>query len=176
LYYLQDPSAMAPAEVLAPQPGERVIDLAAAPGGKATHLASLLQGRGLLVANEIHPRRVWDLAENLERWGSPNVAILNESPERLADHFGAYFDRVLLDAPCSGEGLFRKTLPPAVNGVRCSSMPALRQDPARPGCLPRPSRRLSGHSCPSPEENEAVIALPLPNRFCPPSLKFSKRF
>lgn len=108
LYYLQEPSAMAAAEILAPQPGERVLDLAAAPGGKATHLSALMKNCGVLVANEIHPRRVWDLAENLERCGVANAIITNETPQRLADHFGAYFDRVLIDAPCSGEGMFRK--------------------------------------------------------------------
>ena len=74
---------MAVAELLDPQPGERVLDLAAAPGGKATHIASLMRGQGLLIANEMHPKRAWDLAENLERWGARNAAITNESPERL---------------------------------------------------------------------------------------------
>jgi NOL1/NOP2/sun family putative RNA methylase len=109
LYYLQEPSAMAAAEVLAPHPGETVLDLAAAPGGKATHLAALMHNTGLLVANEIHPKRVWDLAENLERCGVTNAIVTNESPEGLADQFEEYFDRVLLDAPCSGEGMFRKS-------------------------------------------------------------------
>ena len=108
LYYLQDPAAQAVAELLAPQPGERVLDLSAAPGGKTTHIASLMQNQGLLVANDIHPKRVRDLARNIERWGARNIAITNETPERLVNHFGAYFDRVLVDAPCSGEGMFRK--------------------------------------------------------------------
>ena len=110
LYYLQDPSAMAPAELLDPQPGENVLDLAAAPGGKTTALAALMQGKGLLVANEIKDKRVGHLAVNVERWGAGNVVITNETPERLADHFGAFFDRVLVDAPCSGEGMFRKDM------------------------------------------------------------------
>lgn len=110
LYYLQDPSAMSPAELLAPQPGERVLDLAAAPGGKTTHLAALMQGRGLLVANEIKDKRVGHLAQNVERWGAGNVVVTNESPERLSDHLGPIFDRVLVDAPCSGEGMFRKDM------------------------------------------------------------------
>ncbi len=108
LYYLQEPSAMLAAEVLSPRPGERVLDLCAAPGGKATHLASLLAGDGVLIANDIHPKRVWKLAENLERWGVRNAIVLNETPERLADHFGVFFDKILIDAHCSGEGLFRK--------------------------------------------------------------------
>jgi len=94
LYYLQDPAAQAVAELLAPQPGESVLDLAAAPGGKTTHIAALMQGQGLLVANDIKPKRVRDLARNIERWGARNVAITNESPSQLVEHFGAFFDRV----------------------------------------------------------------------------------
>lgn len=101
---------MSPAQLLAPLPGERVLDIAAAPGGKTTHLAALMQGQGLLVANEIKNKRVGHLAQNVERWGAGNVVVTNESPERLADHFGPYFDRVLVDAPCSGEGMFRKDM------------------------------------------------------------------
>jgi 16S rRNA C967 or C1407 C5-methylase (RsmB/RsmF family)/NOL1/NOP2/fmu family ribosome biogenesis protein len=109
LYYLQEPSAMAVAEAMRVTPGQRVLDVAAAPGGKSTHLAGLLDGRGvvghgLLVANEIHPARIKALGENLERWGAPNVVITNADPDRL----GGAFDRVLLDAPCSGEGMFRR--------------------------------------------------------------------
>jgi 16S rRNA C967 or C1407 C5-methylase (RsmB/RsmF family)/NOL1/NOP2/fmu family ribosome biogenesis protein len=126
LYYLQDPSAMSPAELLMCAPydpqegsislhpasakGMRVLDLAAAPGGKTTALAARMQGHGLLVANEIKDKRVGHLAVNMERWGAGNVVITNETPERLADHFGAFFDRVLVDAPCSGEGMFRKDM------------------------------------------------------------------
>ena len=109
LYYLQDPSAMAVVELLDPQPGEKVLDMSAAPGGKSTQIACRMQNQGLLVANEMHPKRVWDLAENLERWGARHTTILNEEPSQLADHFGAFFDRVLVDAPCSGEGMFRKS-------------------------------------------------------------------
>ena len=108
LYYLQEPSAMAVVEALQVRPGQRVCDIAAAPGGKATHIAALLGNQGLLVANEVEGARVRALSENLERWGARNVVITNERPERLAGHFGAGFDRVLLDAPCSGEGMFRK--------------------------------------------------------------------
>ncbi len=108
LYYLQEPSAMAVAEALDVQPGQRVLDLAAAPGGKATHIAALLGNEGLLVANEIDNGRVKALGENLERWGARNVVLTNDTPERLAERWGAVFDRVLIDAPCSGEGMFRK--------------------------------------------------------------------
>ena len=107
-YYLQEPSAMAPAEALGVLPGMRVLDLCAAPGGKATQLADHLQGQGLLVANEIHPARARILLENVERMGVPDAVVLNESPDRIARHFGAWFDAVLVDAPCSGEGMFRR--------------------------------------------------------------------
>jgi NOL1/NOP2/sun family putative RNA methylase len=108
LYYLQEPSAMAVVEALHVRPGLRVLDLAAAPGGKATHIAAYLDGQGLLVANEVEGSRIKALGENLERWGARNVIITHETPERLAEHLGPLFDRVLLDAPCSGEGMFRK--------------------------------------------------------------------
>ncbi len=161
LYYMQDPSAMSPAELLDPQPGERVLDLAAAPGGKTTHLAALMQGRGLLVANEIKDKRVGHLAQNVERWGAGNVVVTNETPERLADHFGAYFDRVLVDAPCSGEGMFRKDM-----GARADWSPemvagcAVRQKNILnvAAKLVRPGGYLLYSTCTfAPEEDEAVV-------------------
>jgi len=108
LYYVQDPSAMAVSVLMDPQPGERILDLAAAPGGKSTHIASMMRNRGILVANDTNPARVKSLAKNIERWGARNVVITNETPERLRAKFGVFFDRVLVDAPCSGEGTFRK--------------------------------------------------------------------
>jgi NOL1/NOP2/sun family putative RNA methylase len=162
LYYIQDPSAMAAAEILSPQPGERVLDLAAAPGGKATHLAALMNNTGLLVVNEIHPKRVWELAENLERWGARNTAILNETPSRLADYFGAFFDKVMLDAPCSGEGMFRKQ-----EAARWEWSPELVLSCAKrqsavldvTARLVRPGGALVYSTCTfAPQENEAVIA------------------
>src|SRR5699024_529279 len=108
VYYIQDPSAMAVAELMDVQPGEIILDLAAAPGGKATQIAGKMRGSGLLVANEIHPRRADILSENVERLGIRNTIVTNESPEGLEDRFTSYFDRILLDAPCSGEGMFRK--------------------------------------------------------------------
>lgn len=107
LFYLQEPSAMAPAPVLEPQPGEKVLDLCAAPGGKTTQIQSLMGDEGLLFSNDPNPNRVQALARNLERWGGRNSVVLSETPERLSEHFGSYFDRVLVDAPCSGEGTFR---------------------------------------------------------------------
>lgn len=108
LYYLQEPSAMSAAAFAGAGPGEKILDLCAAPGGKSTQLAGAMQGQGLLISNEIHPARARILSQNMERLGVPNVLVTNESPERLAERFGAWFDRVIVDAPCSGEGMFRK--------------------------------------------------------------------
>lgn len=108
LYYIQEPSAMSVVEWLQPQPGEKVLDLCAAPGGKSTQIAAYLQGQGLLITNEINHSRAKALSENMERCGVKNALVTNETPERLAERFPAYFDRILVDAPCSGEGMFRK--------------------------------------------------------------------
>ncbi|THF83888.1 RsmB/NOP family class I SAM-dependent RNA methyltransferase [Cohnella fermenti] len=108
LYYIQEPSAMIAAELLDPQPGEIVLDLAAAPGGKTTQIAGKLAGRGLLVANEIHPGRARILAENVERLGIRNAVVVNAAPDELSARWPEAFDRIMLDAPCSGEGMFRK--------------------------------------------------------------------
>lgn len=108
LYYLQEPSAMAPAALLPVAPGDRVLDLCAAPGGKSTALGARLRGEGLLVANDISASRARALLKNIELFGVANAAVVSESPYRLAQRFASYFDRVLVDAPCSGEGMFRK--------------------------------------------------------------------
>jgi 16S rRNA C967 or C1407 C5-methylase (RsmB/RsmF family)/NOL1/NOP2/fmu family ribosome biogenesis protein len=108
LFYLQEPSATAVVPVLDPQPGERILDLCAAPGGKATHIAARLRGEGLFWANEVDARRAGILIANLERFGVRNAVVSIEQPERLAERLGGFFDRVLVDAPCSGEGLFRR--------------------------------------------------------------------
>lgn len=108
LYYLQEPSAMAVATLAACKPGERVLDLCAAPGGKSTMLAGMLAGEGLLVSNEIHPQRARILSQNVERMGIANAIVTNETPEHLAERFASFFDCVVVDAPCSGEGMFRK--------------------------------------------------------------------
>ena len=106
--YSQEPSAMYVGEVVDPQPGERVLDLCAAPGGKTTHLVAKMHDQGLLVANEIFRKRAKVLAENLERWGTTSTVVMNESPADLEEQFPQFFDRILVDAPCSGEGMFRK--------------------------------------------------------------------
>ena len=108
LYYLQEPSAMTPANLLPIEPGDRVLDLCAAPGGKSTELAAKLQGTGLLVANDISATRAKALLKNLEVFGATNVLVISEEPNQLATRFEGYFDKILVDAPCSGEGMFRK--------------------------------------------------------------------
>ncbi|MCD7883961.1 MAG: RsmB/NOP family class I SAM-dependent RNA methyltransferase [Lachnospiraceae bacterium] len=108
LYYLQEPSAMLPAAFLPVCPDDRVLDLCAAPGGKATELSSRLSENGLLVANDVSAGRAGALLKNLTIWGTPNTCITVETPQRLYDAFGCFFDKILVDAPCSGEGMFRK--------------------------------------------------------------------
>ncbi len=108
LYYLQEPSAMAPAAILPIAEGDRVLDLCAAPGGKSTQLCARLKGTGLLVSNDISASRAKALLKNLELFGSRNSVVLSEAPYRLAERFEGFFDKVLVDAPCSGEGMFHK--------------------------------------------------------------------
>ena len=108
LYYIQEPSAMAPVTLLDVHPGDVVLDLCAAPGGKSTQIAGALKGEGLLVCNEYISSRAQILSENIERMGVMNACVTNESPDRLEQLFGAFFDKILVDAPCSGEGMFRK--------------------------------------------------------------------
>ena len=108
LYYIQEPSAMTPASRLEIKPGDRVLDLCAAPGGKATALGAALQGQGVLVANDISNARAKALLRNLEMFGISNMFVTNEIPGKLAENFEGFFDKVMVDAPCSGEGMFRK--------------------------------------------------------------------
>lgn len=114
VYYIQEPSAMAPVEYLmegeiaADRMGERILDLCAAPGGKSTQIAAAMQGCGVLISNEIHPARAKILSENIERMGVFNAMVTNETPQKLAEIFHGFFTRILVDAPCSGEGMFRK--------------------------------------------------------------------
>ncbi len=162
VYYLQEPSAMAVAEAVTPKPGEWVIDLAAAPGGKATHLASLMQNQGLLVANEVTGSRVRALGENLERLGVRHALITSEGVGKLAARWGAVFDRVLLDAPCSGEGMFRKSEEAVSQWSEyliesCAARQAgLLAEAAK---LVKPGGVLVYSTCTfAPKENESVIA------------------
>jgi NOL1/NOP2/sun family putative RNA methylase len=162
LYYIQEPSAMTSAELLDVRPGELVLDLAAAPGGKSTQIAARLDGKGLLVANEINPARARALVENIERMGIANAVVLNESPARLAKRFPGFFDAVMLDAPCSGEGMFRKN-PDAVRHwseavvASCAALQAGILDEAAK--MVRPGGRLVYSTCTfNREENEETIA------------------
>ena len=159
LYYLQEPSAMVVAALVDPQPGELILDLAAAPGGKATHLAARMGDEGLLVANDVHRGRARILAENLERWGACNVLVANNTPAQLATALGPIFDRVLLDAPCSGEGMFRKQAGIAWSEAivaACARRQTRILDTAVQ--LVKPGGLLAYTTCAfSPEENEGVI-------------------
>lgn len=184
LYYIQEPSAMIVAELLNPQPGERVLDLAAAPGGKTTHLAALMKNEGLLIANEIRLKRIWGLVGNLERWGVRNTVITNESPPRLVNVLEGFFDKVLLDAPCSGEGMFRKDKAARLEWSSemvhsCAiRQTAILNDAAR---LVRPGGMLVYSTCTfAPEENEGVIAKflmehPYFELVAPPSSTYTSR-
>lgn len=162
LYYIQEPSAMAVAELMDPRPGERVLDLCAAPGGKTTQIAGRMRDRGLLVSNEIHPARAKILSQNVERFGAANVVVTNEDPERLAEYFPLFFDRILVDAPCSGEGMFRKD-EEAVrqwspeNVQLCARRQAQILDSAAK--MLRPGGRLVYSTCTfAPDENEGTAA------------------
>lgn len=108
LYYLQEPSAMTPASRIPVKPGERVLDVCAAPGGKATELGAKLKGEGVLIANDISNSRARGLLKNLELFGIGNMMVISEEPGKLVEYFPEYFDKILIDAPCSGEGMFRK--------------------------------------------------------------------
>lgn len=109
LYYLQEPSAMTPASLLPITPGDKVLDLCAAPGGKSTELAARLCGKGVLVSNDISNSRAKALLKNLELFGARNILVVSEAPNKLSEYFTGYFDKILVDAPCSGEGMFRKS-------------------------------------------------------------------
>jgi NOL1/NOP2/sun family putative RNA methylase len=108
LYYIQEPSAMLPAQLLAAGPEDRVLDLCAAPGGKTVRLATDMENRGLLLSNDINPKRIKALIKNIEISGITNTVVTNESPERLSRVYEKFFTKILLDVPCSGEGMFRK--------------------------------------------------------------------
>ncbi|SHJ34666.1 NOL1/NOP2/sun family putative RNA methylase [Geosporobacter subterraneus DSM 17957] len=161
LYYIQEPSAMAVGTILDPKPGDRVLDLCAAPGGKSTHIAAMLQGKGLLVSNEIHPVRAKILSQNVERMGIRNCIVTNEEPQHLAQRFIAYFDKILVDAPCSGEGMFRKD-PDACQEWSMENVAAcaVRQIEilSFAAKMLRPQGQLVYSTCTfSPDENERVI-------------------
>lgn len=161
LYYIQEPSAMTPASVLPIEPGDRVLDICAAPGGKSTELAARLQGTGLLVSNDISHSRAKALLKNLELFGIPNMLVLSEPSNIIAERFEGFFDKILIDAPCSGEGMFRKSNSMIKawekNGVEL--FVNLQQSILREmvTCL-RPGGSLVYSTCTfSPEENEQAM-------------------
>ena len=162
VYYLQEASAMAPVALLDPQPGERICDLCAAPGGKSTQIAGRLAGKGLLLCNEINPKRAKILARNVERLGIANAMVTNEHPANLEKRFPGFFDRVLIDAPCSGEGMFRKEEAAVTDwSQETVEMCAARQhEILHSGSqMVRPGGRLVYSTCTfAPEENEQAIA------------------
>jgi NOL1/NOP2/sun family putative RNA methylase len=162
LYYIQEPSAMSVVELLNPKPGDVVLDLAAAPGGKSTQIAGKMQGKGLLIANEIHPARAKIVSENIERMGIANAVVTSCTPDQLAEKFPSFFDKIMLDAPCSGEGMFRKD-PDVISEWSPDhvAMCAIRQlDILRQAVLMlKPDGQLAYSTCTfSSEENEQVIA------------------
>jgi NOL1/NOP2/sun family putative RNA methylase len=161
LYYIQDASAMAAVEALEPQPGERVLDLCAAPGGKTTQIAAKMNNQGLLVANEVDGKRCSALIENLERCGVTHAVVLQATPEKIAQQLPQYFDRILIDAPCSGEGMFRKDREARERWSlrlveKCQSLQKTILTSA--AAMLRPGGRLVYSTCTfNPQENEAVI-------------------
>ena len=160
VYYLQEASAMAPVALLDPQPGERVCDLCAAPGGKTTQIAGRMMGRGFLLCNEINPKRAKILSRNIERMAVSNALVTNEHPATLAQRFAGFFDRVLVDAPCSGEGMFRKEEAAVTDwSQETVEMCARRQAEilSSAAALIRPGGRLVYSTCTfSPEEDEQI--------------------
>lgn len=168
LYYLQEPSAMTPASRLPVSPGERVLDLCAAPGGKATELGARLLGEGLLVANDVSASRARALLKNIEVFGIPNSFLLNEVPSHISDEFEEYFDKILVDAPCSGEGMFRKDpdVAKAWDAQKPLACAKIQKDIILQAArMLRPGGMLLYSTCTfSPEENEQVIAYLLKER------------
>ena len=162
VYYLQEASAMAPVTLLNPQPGDRVCDLCAAPGGKTTQIAGKMAGEGFLLCNEINPKRAKILSRNIERMGVGNALVTNEHPQNLAKRYAGYFDKVLIDAPCSGEGMFRKEEAAVTDwSEETVQMCANRQgEILHSGAqLVRPGGRLVYSTCTfAPAENEEAIA------------------
>lgn len=162
VYYLQEASAMAPVSLLDPQPGERICDLCAAPGGKSTQIAGRILGKGFLLCNEIHPARAKILSRNIERMAVANALVTNEHPATLASRFHGFFDRVLVDAPCSGEGMFRKEETAITDwSQEVVEMCARRQGEILHSAaqLVRPGGRLVYSTCTfAPEEDEQAVA------------------
>ena len=162
VYYLQEASAMAPVALLDPQPGERICDLCAAPGGKTTQIAGRMMGEGFLLCNEYSPKRAKILSRNIERMAVANTLVTNEPTEVLASRFPGFFHRVLVDAPCSGEGMFRKEEAAVADWSQDAvEMCARRQQEILNNAarMVAPGGRLVYSTCTfAPEEDEGVVA------------------
>ena len=162
VYYLQEASAMAPVVLLDPQPGEKICDLCAAPGGKTTQIAGRMAGEGFLLCNEYSPKRAKVLSSNMERLGVANALVTNETVRNLAEKYPGFFDRVLIDAPCSGEGMFRKEEAAITDWSQetVEMCAARQQEILHYGAkLLKPGGRLVYSTCTfAPEENEMAIA------------------
>lgn len=161
VYYMQEASAMSAVALLNPKPGEKICDLCAAPGGKSTQIAGRMMGEGFLLCNEINPKRAKILSRNIERMGVGNALVTNEHPQTLENKYAGYFDRVLIDAPCSGEGMFRKEEAAITDWSEDTvRMCANRQrEILHSGAqLVRPGGRLVYSTCTfAPEENEETV-------------------
>ena len=161
VYYLQEASAMSPVALLDPQPGEVICDLCAAPGGKSTQIAGRLLGQGMLVCNEINPKRAKILSRNIERLGIAGAVVTNEPPAALSQRFGRFFDRVLVDAPCSGEGMFRKEEAAVTDWSPEAVQMCARRQGEILDCaagLVRPGGRLVYSTCTfAPQEDEEAV-------------------
>ena len=153
---------MAPVALLDPQPGEKICDLCAAPGGKTTQIAGRMLGEGFLLCNEINPKRAKILSRNMERMAVSNALVTNEHPANLAKRFPGFFDRVLVDAPCSGEGMFRKEEAAVTDWSEETVLMCARRQAEilHSGAqLVRPGGRLVYSTCTfAPAENEEAIA------------------
>ena len=162
VYYITEASAMAPAELLPVDPGDHVLDLCAAPGGKAFALIGKLGKTGLIVANEVNSTRSKALLYNLETTGCPEMIITNEQPAKLAEKFPGYFDKILVDAPCSGEGMFRKdrTAAKEWSAEKVSRLAALQKSIlSSAAAMLKPGGMLMYSTCTfSPEENEQNVS------------------
>jgi len=162
LYYIQEPSAMFPGVVIDARPGEKILDLCAAPGGKTVQMAAAMKGEGLIVANDISSERTKALVKNIELSGVRNAIVTNETPQNLASKFIEYFDKILIDAPCSGEGMFRKD-PDAARSwekFKCEKCSGMQWEILQQvDIMLKPGGIIVYSTCTfSPEENEIMIS------------------
>ena len=162
LYYIQEASAMLPAKLVNAQPGEKILDMCAAPGGKSTAIGAALKGEGLLISNDISKSRAKALLRNLEGFGIINSIVVSEYPEKLSRYFPEFFDKVLIDAPCSGEGMFHKEPSMTESWLRMGpeEYHKLQMEILTYGAkMVRPGGKLIYSTCTfSPEEDEGSIA------------------